>query len=236
MCFCFKIASAGLAITALLSAGSPGPVPARISSTVRTDARSKRLVRVVTVTPAQAAGKDAKARPAGASQAVADAMADYVQQTAERYKVDPLLVHSVIAVESNYNPVAVSPKGAQGLMQLMPRTARQLEVKNSFNALENIDGGVRYLKYLLAQFGDQDPRLALAAYNAGENAVMRHKGVPPYPETVQYVQRVGKKYVEAKRAAGARAAKDPPPAPEYPPIEQYIDEQGRPHLRTRPSP
>ncbi len=232
MRFCFKIASTGLGLSALLSAGSPDLVPARISSTVRTDARSGRLVRVTTVAPR----KDAKARHAEPPKAVAEAMAPYVEKTAERYNVDPLLVQSVIEVESNYNAAAVSPKGAQGLMQLMPQTARRFDVRNSFNALENIDGGVRYLKYLLAQFGDADPRLALAAYNAGENAVLRHKGVPPYPETMQYVQRVGKKYVEAKRAADARAVKEPPPAPEHPPIEQYIDEEGRLHLRTRPSP
>jgi soluble lytic murein transglycosylase-like protein len=116
-------------------------------------------------------------------------------------------------------------------MQLMPQTARRLAVGNSLDPLDNIDGGVRYLKYLLTLFGDQDPRLALAAYNAGEAAVMRHRGIPPYPETARYIERVGKKY-EAKRASQARARPKPQP-PEHPPIEQYVDAQGRLHLRTR---
>jgi soluble lytic murein transglycosylase-like protein len=163
-------------------------------------------------------------------------MADYVQQTAERYQVDPLLVHSVIEVESNYNPLAVSPKGARGLMQLMPGTARRLAVKDSLDPFENIDGGVRYLKYLLTVFGEEDPRLALAAYNAGEGAVARHGGIPPYPETERYVQRVGLKYGAAKRATESQALPKAPPPPEHPPIEQYIDAEGRLHARTRSGP
>jgi soluble lytic murein transglycosylase-like protein len=224
MRFCFSFVGVGLAAVALLSAATPQSVPAKLVSVVRADPSSGRLVRAVTVAPA--------ARSKGARAA---AVSEYVDRVAERYQVDPLLVHSVIQVESNYNPVAVSPKGARGLMQLMPQTARRLDVDNSFNILENLDGGVRYLKHLLTLFGDQDPRLALAAYNAGEGAVIRHGGIPPYPETAQYVRRVGKKYSEAKRAR-AKAHPLKPQPPEHLPIESFVDAQGRLHYRTKPAP
>jgi soluble lytic murein transglycosylase-like protein len=210
---------------AVLSAAAPEPSAARLTSVVRADRRTGRLVRTLTVAPGAVAP---------VAKLVGAAVAGYVDQAAERYQVDPLLVRSVIEVESNYNPLAVSPKGARGLMQLMPHTARRLAVRNSFDPLDNLDGGVRYLKYLLTLFGDQDPRLALAAYNAGEAAVMRHRGIPPYPETAQYVDRVGKKYGEARRASQARPRPKPLP-PEHPPIEQYVDAEGRLHLRTRPA-
>ena len=213
-----------------LSAAAPEPSAARVASVVRADPRTGRLVRKVSVTPSATAKK---AQPV--AKVVAPAVADYVQQTAERYQVDPLLVHSVIEVESNYNPLAVSPKGARGLMQLMPGTARRLAVKDSLDPFENIDGGVRYLKHLLTVFGEEDPRLALAAYNAGQGAVTRHGGVPPYPETERYIQRVGSKYDVARRAMESQARPAAPP-PEHPPIEQYVDAEGRLHVRTRSGP
>jgi soluble lytic murein transglycosylase-like protein len=95
----------------------------------------------------------------------------------------------MIQVESNYNPRAVSPKGARGLMQLMPETASRYGVRSIFDPRENIDGGVRYLKDLLALF-NSDLRLAIAAYNAGENAVQRFNGIPRYTETQNYVKKV----------------------------------------------
>ena len=122
-----------------------------------------------------------------------------VAEAAKNFDVNPLLVDSVIQVESNYNPFAVSPKGAQGLMQLMPATAQRFGVTDSFDPKQNIEAGVRYLKFLQDTF--QDDRLAIAAYNAGEKAVAKYKDVPPYPETVSYVAKVGKKYGQAKRAA-----------------------------------
>jgi soluble lytic murein transglycosylase-like protein len=159
-----------------------------------------------------------------------------VDQAAKWYDIDPLLVHSVIQVESNYNPYAISNKGAEGLMQLIPSTARRFGVKNSFDSRDNIEAGVRYLRYLKNIFGDD--RLALAAYNAGEGAVARYGWIPPYPETQQYVYRVGKKYGEARRAAErkpapilAQAAKQH--VEEHPKLEQYRDEQGRIGLRTK---
>ena len=113
----------------------------------------------------------------------------HVREAATRYGVPEKLVTAVIRAESAFNPRAVSPKGARGLMQLMPQTASLLGVRNSFDPAENIDGGVRHLRGLIERFGNNLP-LALAAYNAGENAVTQYKGIPPYPETQGYVQKV----------------------------------------------
>jgi hypothetical protein len=115
---------------------------------------------------------------------------DLITQASERYRIDSALVKAVIKAESNFNHRAVSPVGARGLMQLMPATAATLQVKDSFHPETNIDGGVRYLRYLMNMFNGNLP-LVLAAYNAGENAVMRHNNrIPPYPETQTYVKRV----------------------------------------------
>jgi soluble lytic murein transglycosylase-like protein len=159
---------------------------------------------------------------------------ELVEQAAQAYGVDPLLVHSLIQVESNYDPYAISSKGAEGLMQLVPGTARRFGARNSFSARENIDAGVRYLRYLKNIFGDD--RLALAAYNAGEGAVAKYGWIPPYTETEQYVYNVGRKYGEARRRAEAKPKPAPAAAPvvdEHPKLEQYRDEQGRLWLRTR---
>jgi soluble lytic murein transglycosylase-like protein len=114
---------------------------------------------------------------------------DLIRETAERHRVDSRLVEAVVVVESGGNARAVSPKGAQGLMQLMPRRSTLLGVKNPFDPRENVDGGVRHLRELLQRFGN-DVTLALAAYNAGEEAVRAHRGVPPYAETQEYVRRI----------------------------------------------
>jgi soluble lytic murein transglycosylase-like protein len=113
----------------------------------------------------------------------------HIRDAAERYGIPEPLVTAVIRVESGFNPRAVSRKGARGLMQLMPATAVQLGVRDSFDPAENIDGGVRHLRGLIERF-DNDLSLALAAYNAGERAVLQYGGVPPYPETQQYVMRI----------------------------------------------
>jgi len=112
-----------------------------------------------------------------------------IWKAAERYRVDYALVKAVIRAESNFNPQAVSVAGAKGLMQLMPGTAHALGVNNSFHPEDNIQAGVRHLRYLLDLFQGNLP-LTLAAYNAGENAVSRYNGIPPYQETKEYVQRV----------------------------------------------
>ena len=109
---------------------------------------------------------------------------------AKEHKVDPALIAAVIKVESNGHPHAVSRKGARGLMQLMPATARRLGVKSPFDPRDNIRGGVAYLGELAERFGDTNAELILAAYNAGEHAVEEYGGVPPYRETREYVKRV----------------------------------------------
>jgi hypothetical protein len=118
----------------------------------------------------------------------ATAFDETIRRHAERERVDPRLVKSVMLVESNFNPRAVSPKGARGLMQLMPGTARRYGVRDSFDPHENIRGGTAYLSDLLGMF-DGDLVRTLAAYNAGEGAVQRYRGVPPYRETQEYVRR-----------------------------------------------
>ena len=112
-----------------------------------------------------------------------------VGKVSPKYEVDPQLVLAFIAVESGFNANAVSPKNAQGLMQLIPDTARRFRVKDAFNAEDNIKGGVAYLQWLLAFFKGDVPLVA-AAYNAGERAVEKYRGIPPYPETRDYVRRI----------------------------------------------
>ncbi|MGH8672440.1 MAG: lytic transglycosylase domain-containing protein [Burkholderiales bacterium] len=117
-----------------------------------------------------------------------------ISAAASRYQVDSALLHAVILVESGYNPKAVSPKGATGLMQLMPATGKRYGVEDLYDATQNIEGGARYLRDLMQQF-DNNLALTLAAYNAGERAVIDHGlRVPPYPETQRYVPKVLRYY------------------------------------------
>jgi soluble lytic murein transglycosylase-like protein len=205
------------------SAGALAPPQA--VSVVRSDKRTGRLVRVVV--------SHTPAKPDPAVVATID-------EIAKNLRVSPELVHSVIQVESNYNRYAVSPKGAGGLMQLMPATARRFGVTDSFDARQNIEGGVRYLKFLQETF--QDDRLAIAAFNAGEGAVAKYGGVPPYPETVNYVAKVGEKYSQAKKSTEkSKLEAKPAPsesaqAPEEPEqrhVVGYLDAEGRLHIATR---
>ncbi|WP_149212124.1 lytic transglycosylase domain-containing protein [Geobacter sp. FeAm09] len=124
---------------------------------------------------------------------------DHIIKTyADKYGVDQSLIKAVIHAESGYNPNAVSPKGASGLMQLMPGTAKSLKVGNSFDPKDNVEGGVKYLRFLLDTFRG-DVSLAVAAYNAGLNKVARYGGIPPYAETRTYVNRV-LSYMQSYRA------------------------------------
>jgi soluble lytic murein transglycosylase-like protein len=113
----------------------------------------------------------------------------HVVAAAREYELEPALIHAVISAESGYDPLARSPKGAKGLMQLMPATAERYGVDNPLDPKQNIYGGAAYLRDLLRMFGN-DVQLALAAYNAGEGAVMQHGSIPPYRETIQYVPKV----------------------------------------------
>ena len=122
-----------------------------------------------------------------------DGVERLVREAAERHHVDPALVRAVIETESNWNPIALSNKGAGGLMQLIPTTARRFGVNDVFNPQQNIDGGVHYLKTLLERY-DGNLDMALAAYNAGEGAVDRAHGIPTFRETQNYVQKVQNAY------------------------------------------
>lgn len=113
----------------------------------------------------------------------------WIRAACRRHSLDPALVKAVIHAESRFDPQAVSPKGAVGLMQIDPITVRELGIKDPFNPKHNIDGGVRYLKVLLDTF-EGDPKLALAAYNAGPTQVYRHNGVPPFKDTKKYIKQV----------------------------------------------
>jgi hypothetical protein len=141
-------------------------------------------------------------------------------QTSERYRpmvesisrnngVDPNLIDAMIRTESNYNAWAVSPKGAIGLMQLIPETGRRFGVQNFFDPQQNIEGGVRYIKYLLEMFGG-NVDLSLAAYNAGENLVARLGRIPPYPETRNYVRKIRAVYSKPSSASLASSLKSEP--------------------------
>jgi Transglycosylase SLT domain len=234
---CFTLALVMLAASPMRAADAElSPSPKSYKTVVKVDPRTGKLVRT-----------QVPLHPPIASSAIPD----LVERTSRAHNIDPLLVDSVIRVESNYNPNAISPKGAEGLMQLMPPTARMLGVADSFDPAENIEAGVKYLKYLQDLY--KDDRLALAAYNAGPAAVDRFKQVPPYPETQKYVESVGKKYGEARSAAAQRAAAAPVVAPapapvqavalkqaavalkeeeKHPKLEQFVDADGRLHLKT----
>ena len=116
-----------------------------------------------------------------------------VNSVAQKYDLPPELIHSIIRAESNYNPIAISPKGAMGLMQLMPETAKIYDVKNVFDPQDNIEGGVKYLNDLIKLF-NRNTNLVLAAYNAGQEAVKKYGGIPPYPETKNYIRNVMSTY------------------------------------------
>ena len=230
MRFCLEVilttAVLGTLATSGLKAGE-----AREVWIVKVDTRTGKLVRSLVASP-------------GARADATSAVPGLIADAAKTFDVNPLLVDSLIQVESNYNPFAVSPKGARGLMQLMPATAQRFGVTDSFDPKQNIEAGVRYLKFLQDTF--QDDRLAIAAYNAGEKAVAKYRDVPPYPETVNYVAKVGKKYGQAKRAAVQNQVKDNEAKNEAKNADEskaaeeatrhiltYVDPEGKLHIATR---
>jgi soluble lytic murein transglycosylase-like protein len=142
-----------------------------------------------------------------------------ILQAAAQHQIDPDLVRAIVRVESGFNPNAVSPAGAHGLMQLIPATARRFGVANPFDPRANLDGGIRYLKHLLGLYKG-DLQLALAAYNAGENSVARYRGVPAFRETQNYIRKIGVLYPLGNVAAGFR------PAPR---IVKFVDPSGVVH-------
>jgi soluble lytic murein transglycosylase-like protein len=115
----------------------------------------------------------------------------YISKAASKYGIEETLIKAIIKAESDFDPNAVSKAGAQGLMQLMPKTARSYNVNNSFNSRQNIEAGTKHIKYLLGKY-KSNLKLALAAYNAGETAVNKYGGIPPFPETQRYVKKVMK--------------------------------------------
>jgi hypothetical protein len=160
--------------------------------------------------------KDLSAPAAGKTRASSQSMNEVISAVSSRHHLDPDLINSVIHAESGFNPRAVSPKGAQGLMQLMPQTALRLGVTDSFDPSANVEGGTRYLRELLEQY-NFDLVKALAAYNAGPRRVDQYHGVPPYYETQAYVGRIirdfnRKKLAERKAAAVKTASYHKGPA------------------------
>ena len=125
-----------------------------------------------------------------------------VQEMSKKYNIPSGLIHSIILAESNYNSSAVSSKGAVGLMQLMPATAREYGVMNRYDPEQNIEGGVKYLKYLMKLFNSKTD-LVLAAYNAGQEAIKKYRGIPPYKETINYVRKVKSNFGKPFIASGS---------------------------------
>jgi Transglycosylase SLT domain len=149
-----------------------------------------------------------------------------VQQTASQFRVDPDLIRAIVRVESDYDPKAVSSKGAMGLMQLIPETAHRFGVANAFDPKQNLEGGINYLKYLLHLFRG-DLSLSLAAYNAGEHTVLLSGGIPAIPETQNYVRKVTSIYQTGDAAVPAKATPQEPPKA---PITRYVDAYGVVHF------
>lgn len=169
------------------------PVPSVSSSTMRAARQAAQEVNNLVAEPGNRRALSTS-QPVDLDSAATETMTPEsvdkaIEAAAERHGVDPNLVRAVVKVESNFNPHAVSRKGAMGLMQLMPSTAKSLSVGNAFDPNQNVDAGVRHLKSLLDNYNG-NVELSLAAYNAGQGAVSRNKGIPPYRETREYVKKI----------------------------------------------
>ncbi len=197
------------------------------TSVVNVDAQTGKLVRR-TVVSSTLSSAEPSAQPRN--------LTDMIDSIAAENEVEAPLVRSVIQTESNYNPAAVSNKGAQGLMQLIPSTARRFGVKDSFNSQQNVEGGVKYLKYLIDLFHGDYSR-AVAAYNAGEAAVAKYGGVPPYKETRNYVAQVARRLAVQRRSFIPVEKVEPPAAASvtaetYNPVIASVSADGRVYYRT----
>jgi soluble lytic murein transglycosylase-like protein len=216
----------GLMLLAPAVAATPGSAhQGHVQSVVRADATTGRLVRAFVAEPrvvskAQAAQDEARLK-------------EMANKIAVREGVETPLVQSVIRAESNYNPDAVSPKGAMGIMQLIPATAKRFGVSDALDPEENIQGGVRYLKFLIGYY-QGDYAKAIAAYNAGEAAVDKYHGIPPFAETQNYVVQVAKNLDAARQTAvsAATSVVSNIEGETFQPIQTSIGSDGRIYYRT----
>ena len=217
-------------------------VSSRSTTIVRADEKSGRLVRTTVVVKSVAVEPvpvtTAKVVTAKADQPPVSDLGSLVDRIALEQGVEDSLVHSVIRAESNYDPRAISAKGALGIMQLIPATARRFGVVNAFDPRENIEGGVRYLKFLLDYYRNDYAR-TIAAYNAGEGAVDKYQGIPPYPETQNYVFRVAKNLKSARQIRARQTPAEPAKvavtgtiAETHQAIQASIGEDGRVYYHT----
>jgi soluble lytic murein transglycosylase-like protein len=204
-----------------MRASSPGRADARAQAPSQNSA-------VPAKAPASGVGNVAQGFPSlpaataeAPSFAPPDRLDSIVRAAAERHKIDPALVKAVISTESGWNPRAVSNKGAVGLMQLIPGTAQRYGVGNPYDPAQNVEGGTTYLKWLLDRYNG-DLTKSLAAYNAGERSVDRFGGVPAYPETQRYVQKVTDTYFRS--GAGRNVTLWEPPRP---PVRRETESGGR---------
>jgi len=202
--------------------------PSRTTSTVHADEKTGHLVRSVVSKGQPAVAATSGENSANALEDPAELIAT-IDRIAADQGVENSLVHSVIRAESNYNTRAVSPKGAEGIMQLIPSTAKRFGVTNSFDARENILAGVKYLKFLLDYYQNDYTR-AIAAYNAGEAAVDKYNGIPPFSETRNYVYRVAQNLKTARASHVSVASATP--VETYKRIETSVGSDGRIYYRT----
>ena len=209
----------GLVITAILSVHSAAAAEIRIEERDGVlYVRNVKPPQPVVAKPPSPPNDPVPARTAGPYR-------DLIRAAATRHALAPELIESVILVESNFEARAVSRKGARGLMQLMPATAARLGVRNAFDVRQNVEGGVRHLRYLVDLYGG-NLALALAAYNAGVDAVGRYGGIPPYAETRAYVQRVLRSVALARLRVSAESVASAEPDAERAALYHYEARDG----------